>query len=79
MEEFDLSATRTFPDHHRYTQKDIDDIQKQARECKINAFVTTAKDAVKLRHLKFEIPCYVVEIVPRIDDERGFREMITSF
>jgi tetraacyldisaccharide-1-P 4'-kinase len=60
------------PDHYSYTQHHVDGLQKQARECRIDAFVTTAKDAVKVRELKFEIPCYVVEIVPRIDDETGF-------
>jgi len=78
MEEFDLSVVKAFPDHHSYNQHDIDDLQKQARELRIDAFVTTAKDAVKLRDLKFEIPCYVVEIVPRIDDEAGFHEIIIS-
>ncbi|HTH37685.1 MAG TPA: tetraacyldisaccharide 4'-kinase [Pyrinomonadaceae bacterium] len=78
MEKFDLSVVKAFPDHYGYTQHHVDDLQKQARECRIDAFVTTAKDAVKVRELKFDIPCYVVEIVPRIDDETGFREILIS-
>lgn len=79
MDEFDLSVGgKAFPDHHFYTQQDIDHLEKQARERKVDAFVTTAKDAVKLRDLKLEIPCYVVEVEPRIDRPDEFRRLITS-
>ena len=78
MDEFDLSMIKKFPDHHIYTQMDIDALEKQARQSTIDAFLTTAKDAVKLKDLKFEIPCYVVEIEPVISDADGFRTLITS-
>ena len=38
--------------------------------------LTTAKDAVKLSDLKFEIPCFVVEIKMSIDDVEAFRAML---
>lgn len=79
MDEFDLSIRRKFPDHHIYTQADIDLLEKQAKECRMDAFVTTAKDAVKLKDLKFEIPCYVVEIEPVIYEADRFCSLITSF
>jgi len=78
MEEFDLSIIRPFPDHHFYTQKNIDALQKQANECNIDALVTTAKDAVKLKDLKFEIPCYVIEIEATIKDEKSIRDLIIA-
>jgi len=78
MEEFDLSIIRPFPDHHFYTQKNIDALQKQANECNIDALVTTAKDAVKLKDLKFEIPCYVIEIEASIKDEKSIRGLIIA-
>jgi tetraacyldisaccharide 4'-kinase len=78
MDEFNLSGAKAFPDHHFYTKQDIVQLEKQARECKVDAFVTTEKDAAKLRDLKFEIPCYVIEIEPKIDDEVLFREIVTS-
>lgn len=77
-ENFDLAATKAFPDHHFYTQKDIDDLENQAGESKIDALITTAKDAVKLKGRKFEIPCYVVEIEPIISDPKMFSSLITS-
>ncbi len=74
----DVAAEVAFPDHHFYTQADIDRLEQQAREAKINALLTTAKDAVKLQGLKFEVPCYVVEVKLEVDDAEGFRKLITS-
>ncbi|VAX35106.1 Tetraacyldisaccharide 4'-kinase [hydrothermal vent metagenome] len=37
-----------FIDHHMYTYQDIVSMVQYARECKIDTFVTTQKDAVKL-------------------------------
>ena len=75
---FHLSIIKTFPDHHFYTQQDIAALEKQARECNISAFVTTAKDAVKLKGLKFSLPCFVIEIQLVLDDYQGFHNQITS-
>jgi tetraacyldisaccharide 4'-kinase len=78
MDEFDLGIRKKFPDHHIYSQDDIDILEKQATECRIDAFLTTAKDAVKLKDLKFEIPCYVIEVEPVISDTEQFRKLITA-
>ena len=74
---FDLSLRKAFPDHHSYSQMEIDELCKWADEYGIDVFLTTAKDAGKLRDLKFEIPCYVVEIEPRIDRPQDFQRLIT--
>jgi tetraacyldisaccharide 4'-kinase len=43
-------AFRTFPDHHRYTRTDVDDLRSWARHQPPDAtVVTTQKDLVKLR------------------------------
>jgi tetraacyldisaccharide 4'-kinase len=46
----EVSAFRSFPDHHAYSQLDIDDLrgwaEQQAKEC---ILMTTQKDLVKLR------------------------------
>lgn len=78
MDEFDSGIMKKFPDHHFYLQPDIDRLEKQARECKMDVFVTTAKDAVKLKDLKFEIPCYVIEIEPVITNMDAFRALVTA-
>lgn len=76
QEKFSVIASETFRDHHFYTQQDIVDIERLARENGAEILMTTAKDAVKLSDLKFEIPCYVVEIEMRFDDPETFRAML---
>jgi tetraacyldisaccharide 4'-kinase len=77
-EKFNLVATRTFPDHHFYTQKDVAKIEKSALEKNAEILLTTAKDAVKLKNLKFNLPCFVVESAMIFDDEKGFRKMLEN-
>jgi tetraacyldisaccharide 4'-kinase len=60
--DFDLTDTTAFRDHYQYTQADIDRASKEAIASGAHALVTTAKDEVKLRALRFDLPCYVVDI-----------------
>ncbi len=76
QDNFSITATETFRDHHIYTQRDIVDIEKLTRESGAEILLTTAKDGVKLSNLKFEIPCFVVEIKMNIDDAETFRAML---
>jgi tetraacyldisaccharide 4'-kinase len=62
----ELSHARAFPDHHAYSQSDIDSLAREAGARGARRLLTTAKDAVKLRALSFPIPCYVVHIEPEI-------------
>jgi len=78
FEKMDLSETKAFPDHHYYSQADIETLEAKARENGIDALITTAKDAVKLKDLKFNVPCYVVEIQNVIDDPDRFRNLIIA-
>ena len=41
-------AARSFPDHHRYSAADMEDLVAAARQGGADSFVTTEKDAVKL-------------------------------
>ena len=66
---------RSFPDHHVYTQAEIDALVKDAGE---SLLVTTAKDAVKLRALSFPVPCYVLEIEIAIESEEAFTRIIVD-
>lgn len=68
--------TRSFPDHHVYSQSDIDELVSEAKREGAQALLTTAKDAVKLRALHFDLPCYVLEIELEFDDEEKLLEMI---
>jgi tetraacyldisaccharide 4'-kinase len=69
---------KSFGDHHVYTQNDIDRLQTAANEAGAEHLLTTAKDAVKLRDLRFDIPCYSVEIEMKIENEQELRRLIQS-
>ncbi|HVG39085.1 MAG TPA: tetraacyldisaccharide 4'-kinase, partial [Pyrinomonadaceae bacterium] len=43
-----LAARKTYPDHHRYTQSDVDELSALAHRSGATALITTQKDAVKL-------------------------------
>jgi tetraacyldisaccharide 4'-kinase len=77
-EGFELALQRAFPDHHNYQQSDVDQIVAEARAKGAVSILTTAKDAVKLSSLHFEIPCYVLEIKISIDDEAQLIQMIRN-
>jgi tetraacyldisaccharide 4'-kinase len=75
---FEVAVERAFPDHHVYSQEEIDAIVRSARNAKAEVLVTTAKDAVKLRALSFVLPCYLAEIEIVIDDANGFERLISE-
>jgi len=72
----DLRYTRAFPDHHVYRQTDVDSLINEAKRYGARSFLTTAKDAVKLRSLRFDLPCCVLEIGLEFDDEEKLAGMI---
>ena len=72
---YEIALQRSFPDHHVYTQAEIDTLIKDAGG---SSLITTAKDAVKLRALSFSVPCYVMEIAIAIENEEAFTQMIVD-
>ncbi|MGA9997566.1 MAG: tetraacyldisaccharide 4'-kinase, partial [Pyrinomonadaceae bacterium] len=62
-----LVYTKAFADHHKYSQADIAELINRAGERGAQALLTTEKDAVKLGSLRFNLPCYVVEIELKFD------------
>jgi tetraacyldisaccharide 4'-kinase len=72
---FEMALQRSFPDHHVYSQAEIDALVKDAGA---NVLVTTAKDAVKLRTLSFAVPCYVMEIEIAIENADEFTRLIAD-
>jgi tetraacyldisaccharide 4'-kinase len=73
---YTLKLTRAFADHYIYTQRDIDALISEAKRVGAPALLTTAKDAVKLRSIRFDLPCYVLEIELEFDDEEKLHSMI---
>ncbi|HXI23239.1 MAG TPA: tetraacyldisaccharide 4'-kinase [Pyrinomonadaceae bacterium] len=77
-EGFQLKYQRPFGDHHRFNQTDLDKVEAAARNAGAEFLITTAKDAVKLLQLKFEMPCYVAEIAIEIVPSEEFRRLLTK-
>lgn len=77
-ENFDIVGTKKFPDHHSYSQKDIEDLEKQANDLKAKALITTAKDGVKLSNLKFSLPCGIAHSEISFDQNKKLRELINA-
>jgi len=75
-EKFSLAYTKAFPDHFFYSQRDIGELEKIAQQKGAQSLLTTAKDAIKLRDLKFNLSCFVVETCMVFDDEEGLRKLI---
>jgi tetraacyldisaccharide 4'-kinase len=71
-----LSYTRAFADHHVYTQSDIETVEREAEARGARLLLTTAKDAVKLRSLRFTLPCYVLEVEIKLDDEEKLLQLL---
>lgn len=78
LEDFDLAATEIFPDHYFYRQSDIENLEKKARQLNASALLATAKDAVKLENLKFDLPCFVAESEMIFSGKKDFDEWIIS-
>ena len=58
-----LAGTRSFRDHHRYTDADVRDLLRLRQQAGATAFVTTEKDAVNLgAHLQALRPIHVVPV-----------------
>ena len=73
---YQLCHTRVFPDHHYYTQENINGLISQSSARGSHALLTTAKDEVKLRSLRIEMPCYVVDVAIEIEGESKFLALI---
>jgi tetraacyldisaccharide 4'-kinase len=72
-----------FRDHHRYTASDIDRVAELGRRHGCDAFVTTAKDEVKLdtaMRLRLETvaPLRIASLVVEMEDEDAVRSQLSA-
>lgn len=78
QDNWSVSHTLAFTDHHAYTPSDIERIETTARQHQADALITTAKDAVKLCALRLTLPCVVVDIDFEIENSRDLINMILA-
>jgi tetraacyldisaccharide 4'-kinase len=72
-----ICGQAVFPDHHRYTQRDISVVKQAGRRLGAQAFVTTEKDAQNLGGLAFEeAPLYIAVIDLVVTPEADFRNVL---
>lgn len=65
-----LKDKLALPDHHSYTQSEIDEIAARARQLGAIAAITTEKDAVKLAELDLgRFPFYFAKLEAHVEDE----------
>jgi len=75
---YELALQKYYPDHHVYSQDEIDSLVRAAKEVGAEALITTAKDAVKLRTLSFSVACYVLEIEMSIENAEELARLIIN-
>jgi tetraacyldisaccharide 4'-kinase len=71
----DLVRTVEFPDHHRYSDRDIERLMSEA-EAEI--FVTTEKDAVKIEQMKVGENFFYLSIEAHIENEADLIDLILT-
>jgi tetraacyldisaccharide 4'-kinase len=67
--EFSVAGTASFPDHYRYTQRRINELEQFATEMGAKAMICTEKDLLNFGGLKFtRFPVFSVRIAMRPTD-----------
>ncbi|HJP91167.1 MAG TPA: tetraacyldisaccharide 4'-kinase [Pyrinomonadaceae bacterium] len=75
---YEIGLEKSFPDHHIYSQDEIDSLTRAAKAAGAEALVTTAKDAVKLRAMSLDLPCHVLEIEIAIESHEAFACLVVE-
>jgi tetraacyldisaccharide 4'-kinase len=72
-----IAAENFFPDHHAYTQEDLDKVVQTARHTGADAIVTTEKDAVRLAGINYgDMPIYAAQLEIQSDDEVRLKSLL---
>lgn len=65
-----------FPDHHRYTESDLEHVETRRISCGAEALITTTKDAVRIKNADMMQNLYVLDIELEIDNEEQFIDLL---
>jgi tetraacyldisaccharide 4'-kinase len=73
----DLKGCRIFPDHHAYSEAELDRLTAAARSLGAEALVTTGKDWARLgERWDGELPLWVLEVEARLGDAGPVLELL---
>lgn len=68
-------SRRAFPDHHRYSRRDVESLLQSARKANAESLITTEKDYVRLGNLSSvfsaSLPLLTAELTIDFDDEKS--------
>jgi tetraacyldisaccharide 4'-kinase len=71
------AQTLSFPDHHQYTQQDLDHVVERARSIGAQAALTTEKDAVRLEGLDLRgLAVAAIPLTARIEPADEFQQWL---
>lgn len=77
-----LAARIAFPDHHRYTQGDLDRLRDTARNASAAVFVTTEKDRVRLGKFSADLsaaaPIQTARLRVEVDNEASAIDWLSA-
>jgi tetraacyldisaccharide 4'-kinase len=74
-----LARELAFPDHHRYSRRDVAAIADAAHSCAAHLVVTTEKDLVRLLPLRpFPLPVAFVPMTVEVDPPEPFDEWLRA-
>jgi tetraacyldisaccharide 4'-kinase len=68
----------TFPDHHRYTEKDLAAIETTMKSAGVDAVLTTSKDAVRFEVLNPSFAIYHVPLMVEFDPPSALFESLKA-
>lgn len=72
----DVVGELEFRDHHWFSAKDLDAIQRAARACGASIIITTEKDAVRLPPAAFDLPITVLPMTAEIEPASFFESWL---
>jgi tetraacyldisaccharide 4'-kinase len=74
----DIAVKRVWRDHHIFTSADVRELQRLRDQSRADSFVTTAKDAIRLRGLPELKPLIIAELRIGMEDPEGIVNTILS-
>jgi tetraacyldisaccharide 4'-kinase len=74
-----VTGTASFRDHHHYSQRDADELERRALESEAEALVCTEKDVFNLAHVQFpRLPVCYAKISLQLGKADEFMETLTN-
>jgi len=74
----EIVERKHFPDHHTYSQDDIERLKEMFTKSGADWVITTEKDAIKLENHEMTIPALALRIELRLENESTFWKLISE-